>query len=365
MAAIRIEMRTDMKTSSLKNLATRNASGGFTLIELLLVMAVLAVLSTLAVGVMASAQNDARAAATRSRVRIITSILEQEIEDYEVRRLPVDLQAIALVAFWQYGTDADYNTRVLLYQRNLSRRLRMDLIRNEMPNSSFDLFSNSANGFYPSETFVQAFDNRYLEGSPSGGRLTQLQRDGFLGELRRFAPANAIAWQNFTGDLPSEFLYEILSRIDYNGASALDAIGSQAVGDSDGDGLLEIVDGWDEPMEFVIQQKYLIERLDDVTGLLSEQWGENTPGTPFANTSFPLAEFTDLGRSLPNVAGDLRVLVTSEKLREIDYSIDGFSAFPGPKPEDYEPTVDPTIADPDDRIIASPDFISTVTFPSF
>ena len=38
-----------MKTSSLKNLASRRAHGGFTLVELLLVVAIIAVLATLSV----------------------------------------------------------------------------------------------------------------------------------------------------------------------------------------------------------------------------------------------------------------------------------------------------------------------------
>ena len=53
--------------------------------------------------------------------------------------------------------------------------------------------------------------------------------------------------------------------------------------------------------------------------------------------------------------------MTSEKLREIDYSVDDESAFEGPKPEDFEPTVTSTGALLE-MLPPKPDFISSVSF---
>lgn len=323
---------------------------GFTLLELLLVMAVIAVLSTMAVGVMASAQEDSRVAATRSRVRIITSLLEQELEDYEVRRLPVGQQWLDSV--WQThfsrapgfpARSANYDPRKrALYRRNLARRLRMDLIRNELPNNRAAV-QTAAGALFPSQSFATNFRNRY-------SNLTTPEADASLRQLQRGISSKAVAWRNFPGDRPAEFLYAILSRIDYHGSTGLDAIGNQAIGDSDGDGVLEIVDGWGEPMEFVIQQKFLMERVD--SGVPQEEWGENTAGTGFSDPNFPAVQFIDLGRSLPNTPIDTRVLVTSAKLREIDYpghtnsaigsnKLGSFAAdFVPKKPADFEPSID-------------------------
>ena len=66
----------------------------FTLVELLLVVAVIAVIASLGVGVLAQAQNDAAISATRSRITLIEKILEVELEDYEVVRSPVSFAGI-------------------------------------------------------------------------------------------------------------------------------------------------------------------------------------------------------------------------------------------------------------------------------
>ena len=346
---------------------------GFTLIELLLVVSMIAVLSTLAVGVMGSAVEDSRAAATRSRARIITSILEQELEDFEVRPLPVGLSQIQLVVQSNYGGvgffDVDNDglaDKPLLLARNLGRRVKMDMIRCELPNNPADLVTSAPAGFYfPSQRFLNEFNSRYTNDNalfvdPNAPTI----RTNFLNSLYRYAPSGALSWQGFGGDLPAEFLYEILSRINVDGAAALDAVGNQAIGDSDGDGLLEIVDGWGDPIEFVIQQKYLLERVS--SGVNTEQWGENVAGTSFANINpgFAAVQFTDLGRSLPNESSEVRVLITSARLRAVDYASNTFSAFAGPKPDDFEPTFDPTTGNSFDPVENpnSTNLSPTVTF---
>lgn len=55
----------------------------------------------------------------------------------------------------------------------------------------------------------------------------------------------------------AEMLYALLNQIDFNGTSALDSLGGNAVGDTDGDGQLEIVDAWDEPLGFQFHQANL------------------------------------------------------------------------------------------------------------
>ncbi|MDE0937699.1 MAG: prepilin-type N-terminal cleavage/methylation domain-containing protein, partial [Mariniblastus sp.] len=64
---------------------------GFTLIELLLVIAIVTVLSTMALGVLRSATTDAKISATQARLTQINAIMEVVMEDYSVRRMPVDL----------------------------------------------------------------------------------------------------------------------------------------------------------------------------------------------------------------------------------------------------------------------------------
>jgi prepilin-type N-terminal cleavage/methylation domain-containing protein len=65
-----------------------NRRQGFTLVELLLVISILAVLSTLTVGLLLSAREDAAAARTRSLINRIQMILRARLENYEERNLP-------------------------------------------------------------------------------------------------------------------------------------------------------------------------------------------------------------------------------------------------------------------------------------
>ena len=60
----------------------------------------------------------------------------------------------------------------------------------------------------------------------------------------------------------SELLYQVLLNIDIDGVPAVDQLGSRAIGDSDNDGTLEILDAFGEPIYLQWQQENL--RIDDV-----------------------------------------------------------------------------------------------------
>ena len=279
-----------MKTSSLINLASRRAYGGFTLVELLLVVAIIAVLATLSVRVLGSAQNDARVAATQSRVRIIQRILEAELENYEVRRLPFLPAVLGLTetlvtsGVWADrrlpGVAIDPATNPSIFNvhfRNLKRMFVADLIRAEMPNGRQNIptvlpprppqLPNRPTVPFPSDNLTA-----YL------GSLGIPSTDLDLNAIRAFELSGGISfwstWQ-FDATVPNdpmtlnarsreqrladsaEMLYALLNQIDFNGTSALDSLGSNAVGDTDGDGQLEIVDAWGEPLGFQFHQENL------------------------------------------------------------------------------------------------------------
>ena len=66
---------------------------GFTLVELLLVIAIIAILSGLGLGVMAGAEQDALESRTRSGIERISGVLNQKLEANQYRILPVRLPA--------------------------------------------------------------------------------------------------------------------------------------------------------------------------------------------------------------------------------------------------------------------------------
>ena len=56
-------------------------------------------------------------------------------------------------------------------------------------------------------------------------------------------------------NLPGEYLYQFLYSYDFDGAPAVEALGAQAIADTDGDQLMEVVDAFGEPLIYEIQQR--------------------------------------------------------------------------------------------------------------
>jgi general secretion pathway protein G len=70
----------------------RRARGGFTLMEVLLVLAILVILGSLAVGVFSGVQRNANINAARSQVGLIDSQLRQY--QFDIGQYPTDLSAL-------------------------------------------------------------------------------------------------------------------------------------------------------------------------------------------------------------------------------------------------------------------------------
>lgn len=323
---------------------------GFTLVELLIVMSIIAVLSSMAIGIIGSAQEDAREAATRSRIGIVRKILEIELEDYEVRRSPVSFFAISTLTQavpeprWA-GSANSGDTAFLLHAKNLKRMIVADLIRAEMPTGKEG----------PTPHVTATVDNSLINklGRFPSGNLRRYLRDLGLTDAqinsaffnRRTAAARR--WDAFAGfanttddsDLQrladsAELLYAILSDIDYNGTRGIDAIGSQAIGDSDGDGVLEVVDAWGEPIGFELHQPNIVEAptAPPSHGVWAEPgiWNPANPQPPM--TSLNVREDTatnaqKIATIKPARVDQIRFYITSLKLLEIDGSPRDFQSI--------------------------------------
>ncbi len=299
------------------NRSQTDPRSAFTLIELLLVISVIAVLASLSVNVIASAQQDARVAATRARVTLIQSVMEVELEDYEVRRSPVSFRAIRELTaavpntVWANSGPGDQN--FLLHAKNLKRMIVADLIRSEMPSGR----GGQPMGFgrFPSDLF-----RNYLLGlSIPPSNIADIERD-----FGRVQPANVARWNGFTGFMstpasPSvrqqfadsaEILYVILSQLEFEGTSALDALGSSAIGDTDSDNVPEIIDAFGDPMSFEFHQVNVAPVPAGSTGSSGESGVWATPAGELEMTNFEVVN--------PVLPTDLRFFVTSETLLEID-----------------------------------------------
>lgn len=249
----------------------RKLENGFTIIELLLVIAIIGVLTTLALGVIQGATEDAKIAATKVRIQQVESILAIEMEDYEVRRLPISVGELAAYAFANpVRTDTSSNPiKIQAQVRNLRRRILQDLISAEWPrplrnfngtpnDPSDDYFTlNPDVGVFPTTqpgvgatVGFSAWLTSEYSNAVNGIRL----RDHLAGLRSAKTQVYARSAGNTNFDLPGEYLYAVLTTIDIDGERGVDLLPNNAISDSDGDGFLEIVDAWGDPMALVVYQ---------------------------------------------------------------------------------------------------------------
>ncbi len=309
--------------------STRRNRRGFTLPELLIVIAIIGVLASMGLGIMRKAQVDAREAATQSRIEQIESLLQMQLEDYEVRRLPIALREIA--AYCNHPPNrihADLNPgtqqNLLADVRNLKRRILADIINAEMPrpvidtgsqsgfayNTDVGLFPTTLPGFNNPMGFTDWLNNRF-GAQPTG-------YPNIVARLNTLTPAKVQSWQwianlptaqRDTFDLPGEYLYQIMSRIDIDGSSAIELLGNASIGNSDQDDFLEIVDAWGEPMSLRIWQIDADEVATDVWTDIEPNDFEQVDST----TGMPLG-YTVIDPTVPREISKIRFEVRSGNL---------------------------------------------------
>ena len=315
---------------------------GFTLTELLFVVAIIAVLGAMAVGVLGKAQKDARIAATRSRITQIEAIMQTVIEDFEVRRLPFrDTQLRTIIA--SAGNQIPARER-LKERRNLRRQIAAALLLAEFPGplATFTddgvtfstnpnigrVASDEAQAPVTSSTglsfrdwadarpysdalneFLDDFDQFNRDDAVNPTAEMQFWQDLFLQDLARPADERL--------DLPGEYLYIILERINIDNGSALEALGPNVIANSDGDIYPEIVDAFDDSMQLRIVQ--VTDPSEDKTNWKQFTFDANDNGQIDANERVKLpVGYQFLDPSEPRAPTKIRFQIVSPNLEEIE-----------------------------------------------
>lgn len=206
----------------------------FTLVELLLVIAIIGVLASLALAVVAGAQDEARRSATVARLGQIRAMVLNRIEGYEFRRLPVRLKDFGV------GTGQDG----LLYLRRVTNRIIADMINVELPRKG-------------SQMDQPAFPSKELRGwlnDPNNPNVVGVDVNALILDLESKRSMIVIQLEQIMKylDSPSEGLAFVLSTTDVDGTTGVDALGSKAFIDIDvpPDGLMSVVDAWNEEIKF-------------------------------------------------------------------------------------------------------------------
>ena len=249
--------------------------GAFTLLELLIVIAMIAVISVLTLGVLRGAQDDARTSATQALISQLNSILHQRHESYQVRKLGIQLNQVSGEV-----------------RRQIRQMVVADIIRIEMPRSSDDLVS------FPGERFQIG-----LQRLVDQGLLSTRARQLIVDVLADARPALADRYSS--GLSNAEYLYELVAATELSDFPAVDLISNAAIADVDRNGQYELVDAWGDPLVFAIEQQVAseLEPLVWVDAYLDRM----SPTT----SETPLAAFQPLDPAIPRSTSQIRFTVRS------------------------------------------------------
>ncbi|MCA9231276.1 MAG: prepilin-type N-terminal cleavage/methylation domain-containing protein [Planctomycetales bacterium] len=208
---------------------------GITLIELLITITIIATLSAVFLGASRSAIEHANAARTKSTIGKIHTLLMEHWASYATRR--VDVSSSVLQQINSANANDTQKGQMLADARLLATR---ELMKMEMPDRWSDVLrnvvpdSNPANMKFNSPLMLE--DHPVLAKSYLRRfyQAANLKNDGEV--LRRNQGA--------------ECLYMIITLATGDG-EAVAQFSPQDIGDTDGDGAPEFLDGWGRPIQFV------------------------------------------------------------------------------------------------------------------
>jgi prepilin-type N-terminal cleavage/methylation domain-containing protein len=187
----------------------------FTLTELLVVMGIIAILAGLALSALSGATELARAQRTRAIINKLDQLIMDRYESYRTRAVPVPRAT---------RTAAMASPRIAALNRlNVLR----ELMRMELPDRVSDVVDGPVTGIPPPSVW-QGYRRRAFAALGAG-----------------WATSWTVEHQG------SECLYLILASMQDGDKSALDFFTPDEIGDTDADGMKEILDAWGQPIEFL------------------------------------------------------------------------------------------------------------------
>ncbi len=256
-----------MIDSTTKPAPPRPATEAFTLVEVLVVLALMSILAGMVVTAVQGVTTSARIARTRSIIATVDSVIQEHYESFKYRPFAV------VTPTGGFENAAGVFTFEILPSEAARVRLIMtrDLQRMELPDRVSDVrqptnqpLTHRAAATSP--TVIRAMADRVIE-RPDGTLV--LQRRDDAGDLSSRSQTN-VEWYA-GGQRPSRFdaylrrtgvswtaehqgaecLYLILATTFSGGVAAIESIPASNIGDTDGDGVPEILDGWGRPLGFI------------------------------------------------------------------------------------------------------------------
>ncbi len=196
---------------------------GFTLVELLVVTMIIAILATSMLFALAGASQSAKRQRSRSQVAKVHELIAEKWESYESRsvRIPPQYQTV-IQSLPKTERRRQTNQLRLMFLR--------ELMRLEMPDRISDVTANPGNRTPPPNLIANTLNGN-----------TALHRY----YLSRISPGWSPEHES------AECLHLILSRVELGDGFAIESFPDGEIADTDGDGMLEILDAWGRPLQFV------------------------------------------------------------------------------------------------------------------
>lgn len=243
----------------------QRSKNAFTLVEVLVVIVILSIMGAMVTTAVSGVTTTAKRSRTKTIISIVDSVLAEHYANLKYRQLPVEIPDL----FIPSGNANEVGYEVLASEAARVRLMMIrDLQRMEIPDRLSDittapsqmyaatnqvLIDNSGtvintrdqknqrnimsvSWYSPNATFLNGGDNipsrlaAYRNRMPTGLTLNSPE---------------ALANQG------AECLYLIMATSFVGGSPALEAIPAANVGDTDNDGLKEILDGWGNPLGFI------------------------------------------------------------------------------------------------------------------
>ncbi|QDT09467.1 type II secretion system protein [Planctomycetes bacterium K23_9] len=237
---------------------------GFTLVELLIVIALLGLLAGMVSASYQGVANASREARTRSIIATIDSVIQEKYESYKYRPLPVEIPDMFQPGN-QTGTEVGFETLATEASR-IRLMMSRDLQKMEMPDRWSDIVVGTGDPVRlraaVSPVVTVGGNVVGARSSPASRRMMNVSWFGIDRVNTNTAdsanvPSQLAAYRSRVTTVPTvehqgaECLFLIMSTSFVGGTPAIDAIPDTNIGDTDGDLMPEILDGWGRPLMFV------------------------------------------------------------------------------------------------------------------
>ncbi|MGI9460069.1 MAG: type II secretion system protein [Pirellulales bacterium] len=237
----------------------------FTLVEVLMVIVILSIMGAMVTTAVSGVTVTAKQSRTKTIIAIVDSVLAEHYANLKYRQLPVEIPDLFLPS--SNANEVGYE---VLASEAARVRLMMirDLQRMEIPDRLSDI-TTAPSQIYAATNQVLIDNNGNVVNTRDQKNQRKIMNVSWYSPNATFLnggdniPSRLAAYRNrmpanLTLNSPealanqgAECLYLIMATSFVGGSPALEAIPASNIGDTDSDGLREILDGWGNPLGFI------------------------------------------------------------------------------------------------------------------